>query len=308
MNQLLHVDHPEPHRARTRALLRAHPEIKRLFGPTRWTVPLTVALVAAQLGVAGLVSLGPWWVAPLAAFGVGAFLAQALYAVLHECSHRLAGRGQGFNRAVALGANLPLVAPIAISYMHFHRMHHRHQGDAARDPDLPRPVEHRLATAGPLGKLAWHALFPLWQLLRTRGLPPPRAKGWLAANVAVQVVFTAALAWALGPAAIAYLALSLYFTMALHPISARLFQEHHVVAEGQETYSYYGWLNAVALNVGMHNEHHDFPAVPWTRLPALRRIAAEVYDEQLVAHRSWLKLWVRFFTDDALGPLARIVR
>ncbi|MCB9594029.1 MAG: fatty acid desaturase [Sandaracinaceae bacterium] len=308
MNELRRVEHPDPHRARTRELLRAHPEIKGLLGPTGWTPPLAVALVLGHLGVAAAVSLAPWWVAPIAAFVIGALLSQALYAVLHECTHQLAGRGRTLNRVVSLVANLPLLAPIAISYAHFHLMHHRHQGDPARDPDLPAPRERALASAGPLGKLAWHATFPVWQLLRTGGMPTPKARGWLALNGVVQVAFVAALAWSLGPSAILYLALSLYFTMAMHPIAARLFQEHHVVAEGQETYSYYGWLNALSLNIGYHVEHHDFPAVAWHRLPALRRLAKERYDGELVSHASWARLWLRFFTDARLGPLARIVR
>ncbi|MCA9605530.1 MAG: fatty acid desaturase [Myxococcales bacterium] len=308
MNELRRVDYPDPHRARTRALLRAHPEIKKLLGPTWWTPALTVLLVAAHLGLAALVSALPWWVAPLAAFAVGAFLSQALYAVLHECSHLLAGRGRALNRVVSLFANLPLLVPVAISYAHFHLMHHRHQGDPARDPDLPGAIEHGLARGGFVGKLLWQAGFPIWQVLRTRGMPAPRQKGWLAANVIVQAVFAVGLALWLGPSAIVYLALSLYFTMALHPIAARLVQEHHVVREGQETYSYHGALNAISLNVGYHHEHHDFPAVPWTRLPALRRIAREVYEEELHTHRSWARLWWRFMTDPQLGPLSRVVR
>lgn len=308
MNDLRRVAYPDPHRARTRALLRAHPEIKNLLGPTWWTPPVAVALVGAHVGLAALASALPWWAAPILAFGVGAFLAQALYAVLHECAHLLAGRGRTFNRALSLVANLPLLAPIAISYAHFHLMHHRHQGDPARDPDLPGAIEHGLARGGFAGKLLWQAGFPIWQLLRTRGMPGPRARDWLVANALAQVVFTIGVALWLGPSAVVYLALSLYFTMALHPIAARLVQEHHVVREGQETYSYHGALNAVALNVGYHHEHHDFPAVPWTRLPALRRIAREVYDEELASHRSWLRLWWRFLTDDALGPLSRVVR
>jgi fatty acid desaturase len=37
------------------------------------------------------------------------------------------------------------------------------------------------------------------------------------------------------------------------------------------------WLNMLWLNFGYHNAHHDKPAMPWHRLPALHR---ELYDAQ----------------------------
>ena len=75
----------------------------------------------------------------------------------------------------------------------------------------------------------------------------------------------------------------------------------------QETNSYYGWLNRLALNVGYHNEHHDFPSVPWNRLPAVRRIAPEAY-ETLGSHGSWAKLLWQFLFDRRISLFSRQVR
>jgi fatty acid desaturase len=60
--------------------------------------------------------------------------------------------------------------------------------------------------------------------------------------------------------------------------------------------SYYGVANTIAFNVGFHVEHHDFPRVPWSRLPALRR-AVPGYYEPLAFVRSWTGLLVAHILD-----------
>ncbi|HEV8549100.1 MAG TPA: fatty acid desaturase, partial [Polyangiaceae bacterium] len=76
---------------------------------------------------------------------------------------------------------------------------------------------------------------------------------------------------------------------------------------GQETYSYYGPLNRIAFNVGYHNEHHDFPYIAGSRLPALRRLAPEFY-ENLHSHDSWTLTLVRYVTRPSLGGHSRVRR
>jgi sphingolipid delta-4 desaturase len=47
--------------------------------------------------------------------------------------------------------------------------------------------------------------------------------------------------------------------------------------------------------------------VPWSRLPALKRMAPELY-EPLQFHRSWGKLLWRFLTDPQITLYSRVVR
>ena len=61
------------------------------------------------------------------------------------------------------------------------------------------------------------------------------------------------------------------------------------------------------LNIGYHNEHHDFAQVPWSKLPMIKAIAPEFY-EPLAAHYSWIAVLYHFLTDPQLGPQSRVGR
>ncbi len=79
-------------------------------------------------------------------------------------------------------------------------------------------------------------------------------------------------------------------------LGASWIQEHYLTHGDQETKSYYGVLNTVNLNVGYHNEHHDFPSVSWNKLPKVRKIAGNYYDT-LDYHTSYTSLLFRFLFD-----------
>merc|ERR1712205_298138 len=96
-----------------------------------------------------------------------------------------------------------------------------------------------------------------------------------------------------GPRAFVYLLASVFLGGVFHP--------------GQETYSYYGPLNVFVYNVGYHNEHHDFPRVPGSRLHKIREIAPEYYDT-LKYHTSWTKVIKDYIFDPNMGPFSRTMR
>lgn len=66
-------------------------------------------------------------------------------------------------------------------------------------------------------------------------------------------------------------------------------------------------MNFFTYNVGLHNEHHDFPAIPWTRLPKLREIASEFY-EPLPTHTSWSWVIWQFIWDNDVSLWSRVKR
>lgn len=143
-------------------------------------------------------------------------------------------------------------------------------------------------------------------------------------NVMVQLAFDYLIITAspsfFTPTSFLYFLLSSFLAGSLHPVAGHFIAEHYVYetvpAEARdpangipvpETFSYYGPLNLLTYNVGLHNEHHDFPAVPWTRLPRLHALAKEYYAD-LPQHRSWTYAIWRFIWDDQVGMRCRVKR
>jgi sphingolipid delta-4 desaturase len=302
---------PEPQAARTKAILASHPEVRRLIGRNPWTAAIMFGVVAFQVAVAaafGQLSLAYWPLTLAAAWTIGAFANHSLYVVIHDAAHDLIFRRRNWNKLAALFADLPNVAPGAMGFRIYHLQHHAYLSADNLDTDLPHAWERRLFGSSFMGKAAWLFLFPIVQGLRARGIGGANLRnGWVLANGLTNVVFATAIVFLFGWNALLYLFASFWFSISLHPLGARWIQEHFTLDWDQETTSYYGPLNFFALNIGFHNEHHDFPSVPWNRLPRLKQTAPEFY-ESLASYSSWAGLLWRFLSDRRYSLACRLAR
>jgi sphingolipid delta-4 desaturase len=302
---------PEPHAARTVAILKEHPEIRSLIGKTPLTAVVIVLIVSTQFGLMYFVRDQPWWVVLAVSWTAGAVLIHSLFVMIHECTHNLLFKKNWPNQVMGLVCNLPSVVPSAASFKVYHIKHHSFQGVYEMDADLPSHWEAKLIGSSFIGKALWEVFFPIFLTLRPFRLNIKFATGWVLANILVQISIDVLVFYQFGPRALLYLVFSWAFSVGFHPLGARWAQRHFLVHEDdltQETSSYYGKLgNLAAFNVGYHNEHHDFPSVPWNRLPMIKKTAPEFYDS-LQSHQSWFKLWLKFLFDPSISLYSRSMR
>ncbi|EMC97658.1 hypothetical protein BAUCODRAFT_69097 [Baudoinia panamericana UAMH 10762] len=315
----------EPHQTRRQAIIKAHPEVLKLCGPEPLTIPLVLAVVALQVFCAYSLRHTPVlsWPFFLTAYIVGATANQNLFLAIHEISHNLAFKSPLANRILAIIANLPIGIPYSASFRPYHLTHHKSLGVDGLDADLPTALE-----AWFLDSVAGKAFFCTFQIL-FYALRPMMVYQlpltWIhALNIAVQIAFDYVLVRYAGARALGYLILSSFLAGSLHPCAGHFIAEHYVfaqhsrslapsskkgseVAPTPETFSYYGALNLLTYNVGLHNEHHDFPAIPWTRLWRLNAIANEFYCD-LPCHYSWVGVMWQFVLDKEVGLWCRVKR
>lgn len=260
-------------------MLERDPSVKSLEGHDHRTVVIALALVLLQFSAAHFLRDS----FPLAAlFGVvlGPIPSLALFAVIHEASHDLCAASSAVNRFVGIAANLPLLLPLSEGFRQLHARHHVALGSPYFDVVVPSDSELALvARGGALGKLLWLACNPVFHIARSMQRKPLRFTLWLAGNAAACAAAAAAAGGWLAPpqlfspASLLYLFLSSYSSLSIHPVNARLWQRHNAPPDSTaqaSTFSFYGAVgNFFSLNLGYHVEHHDFPQVPWSRLPLL---------------------------------------
>ncbi|CZS90223.1 related to putative fatty acid desaturase (mld) [Rhynchosporium agropyri] len=313
----------EPHRTRRMAIIKAHPEVTKLCGPEPLTKYLVALVVSIQILAAYALQNTPFlsWRFFLTAYVVGATANQNLFLAIHEISHNLAFREPWKNRALAIVANLPIGVPYSASFRPYHLTHHKSLGVDGLDTDLPTALE-----AVFLDSLLGKAFFCTFQILFYAIRPififavPFTSIHFI--NIFIQLAFDTILCQTCSANSVYYLILSSFLAGSLHPCAGHFIAEHYVFNPGKlpvgakdpltgtevpETFSYYGGLNWLTYNVGLHNEHHDFPAVPWSRLHELNRVANEFYKD-LPRCESWVGTIWTFIGDRDVGMRCRVKR
>ncbi|GAA4779120.1 hypothetical protein GCM10023231_02250 [Olivibacter ginsenosidimutans] len=300
----------EPHKMRTKEIISSHPEIRHLIGRNPYTIFIILLCVGIQVAMSWILHDESWWWILPCSYFIGAFACHTLFICIHECSHNLLFKNRALNTLAGILANLPLVFPSSVSFQKYHLKHHAFQGIEELDADMPSEWEAHLVNNSTVGKALWLLFYPIVQATRL-GRMSKEIKmfdRWVILNYVVQIVFMLTIFYFWKWKAVVYLTVSFFFSVGLHPLGARWIQEHFLThGDEQETKSYYGPLNTVNLNVGYHNEHHDFPSIPWNKLPKIKEVAGSYYNS-LGYHTSYTRLLIQFLFDKNLSVYSRTAR
>jgi sphingolipid delta-4 desaturase len=296
--------------------LAKYPEIKELFGFEWRTKYMVAATVLLQVFMAWLTLEWRWPAYLAAVYLVGATANHSLFLAVHELAHNLGAKRPEHSKLIGLMANLAIGIPYSIAFKPYHMDHHRYQGQDHTDADVPTYFEGYVITESTFGYIDHtlrKAVFMFFQIFAYALRPMIIKPGlvpldrWIVANYITTLGFDAVLIAVFGPNALLYVLLSSFFAGSIHPTAGHFIAEHYVMEGTTETYSYYGPLNWLTYNVGYHNEHHDFPSIPWSRLAKVREIAPEFYDD-LPQCKSWPSTLLRYIFDDSISPLSRVRR
>ncbi|KAM9014625.1 sphingolipid delta(4)-desaturase/C4-monooxygenase DES2 [Ara ararauna] len=298
----------QPHTQRRKEILAKYPEIKTLMGPDPHLKWIVSGMVFLQFLACYLVKDLSWKWIFFWAYAFGGCINHSLTLAIHDISHNVAfgNKHTKWNRWFAVFANLPIGIPYSASFKKYHIDHHRYLGGDSLDVDIPTDFEGWFFCT-PLRKLLWLFFQPLFYSLRPLYVNPKAITQMEIFNALAQFSIDLIIYYLWGLKPIIYLIAGSILCMGLHPISGHFIAEHYMFLKGYETYSYYGPLNWLTFNVGYHMEHHDFPSIPGCRLPMVKKIAAEYYDN-LPHHQSWIQVLWDFVFDDTIGPYSRVKR
>ena len=295
----------EIHAERRKAILEKYPEVRNLFGNDPRSGVFCLGTVLIQLSMAVAVRDMPTIPLLILTYVLSGTLNHSLLLAMHEVTHDLFFKSRRLNLAFAFLANLPMGVPAASLFKIYHAEHHSGMGIDGIDTDIPTEAEAWLFRTIP-GRALWLILQPLFYAVRPVILSPKEFTPLMFMASVVQFSFDFCVAWFLGWNSFIYLIGGTLIGTGLHPMSGHFVAEHYEFILGQETYSYYGPLNWLTYNVGYHNEHHDFPRIPGSRLPILKKMAPEFYN--MPSYSSWTRVIYDFIIGRNMSLHGRVKR
>lgn len=301
------TEYDEPHNKRKKAILKKYPMVKNLYGISYKTKYIIIFVAVLHfIGLFISTKLQSKIIFTIFACLYGGTLTALGGVLIHECAHSLVINNTFLNTILGYLSNIPIIVPVYTSFQKYHLDHHHYLGVSTKDPDLPLDIEIKFVEGNTLRKLIYIAIYPIFYLGRAMKIKKKILKEEIM-NIIFHVFLIYFEYYFFGMKGIYFHLISTWFGYSLHPAAAHLIQEHFTFVDGQETYSYYGWMNILFLNIGYHNEHHDFCNVSWDKLPELNLMAKEFYDCN-EKHNSWVGVIYRFITEPVLGPQSRVAR
>lgn len=298
------------HNERKQNILRDHPEVKTLMGVEPITKYLAVLMTLCQLATAVYSVDLSWSMYFLSAYLIGATLMQTSFLFTHEVTHNTVFKSILHNRIFAYIIQTPAIIAYHESFRYYHTSHHLELTRENGDPDIPSLPEANFTRKGVFHKMFWLQTNLISYLLRPMFVKSMPFSWYLVANWTVQMSFNVSFFLLVGYQPFVYLLLSALLAGGIHPLAAHFITEHYNypgMPEDQETSSYYGPFNMFIWNAGYHVEHHDFKSIPWTRLPALKKLAPEYYDN-LYTFNSYFETIYSFITDNRINGFCRVRR
>src|SRR5215475_13297953 len=116
------------HRDRARGILRAHPEVKKLFGNSPATAICCLACSGAQLALAAMSAQLPIWAIIPLAWVAGSMINVCLFQLAHECNHNLIFKKTFWNRVMFTATSLPMFLSGHHTWWAEHLTHHSDMG------------------------------------------------------------------------------------------------------------------------------------------------------------------------------------
>jgi len=310
------------HRERKKRILKEYPEIITLTSPDPRTQYYAYTLFILQVFFCYLVRNNFGW-AVILGTTVCPYLDLGILVLMHEVSHNLVFSEKTVrapkNRLLGIICNSVMLVPISEIFRQHHNIHHNTLGDMGTDVDVPLRSEVKFVGNSRILKALWLSLNMFILPYRSMKKLPVVWNVFMVFNWVSSIGLGIALLFTYPPALV-YLLVGTILSQSIHPSNARQVQRHirqfkddridAKEAEGKfvplerrkmNTFSYYGYMNALTLNVGYHVEHHDFANISWTKLPELRRIAGEKwYPTDYAYHSRGIFDIMQFVLDDEI--------